>query len=444
MRPCSQTDPNWPYALTREAYDEQLEQEYPVIPLKAGAGPSWDDEIMYGVVGEMVRKIAVYNEAHPAGIYLDFLVSLGSAFGRDPYFNIGATRHSTNEFVVRVGETSKSRKGTGREEVNRVLSMIDHNWYTKCVASGFGSGEAVIYNIRDSEWKPVKKRNNTFENVLVPGVDDKRLMIREGELASVFQLASKKDSRLAIILRDGWDSLPMNNKVKGSTGGINNSASVQFPHVSASADTTRDELISTMPQGADTNGFANRFLYCYVYRTKMCPQSGPLLDLNIEIEQLARAISMAKGAGCVGMTPAARKLWSRMYQTLEEESNIGDPRTRSLLARAPAHVRRLALILCLLDEPEALGGFQVEVEHLRAAKAIWDYCAESTRFVFGGTTREQIAIRDWLQKVGPKTASEIREQLFHRNKKAEWVRHQVNALIGAGKASLDGDKITAK
>lgn len=438
-------DPNWQYALTREEYDEQLEKEYPVIPLKIGPGPSWDDEIMYGVVGEMVRKIAVYNEAHPAGIYLDFLVSLGSIIGHDPYFNVNSTRHCTNEFLARVGDTSKSRKGTGREEVNRVLSMIDPRWFTECSASGFGSAEAIIYNIRDDAVKQVRKqRSNTFENVPIQGVKDKRLMIREGELASVFQLAGKRESRADIVLRDGWDSVPLNNKVKGNTNGINNSASVQHPHISISADTTRHELMSKMPPGADSNGFGNRFLYCYVTRVKMCPQGGPIPDLIEEVERLGRAIALARCAGCVGLSTAARKLWGRMYQKLEEESSIGSTLACSMMARGPAHVRRLALILCLLDEPEAVGGFQVEVEHLRAAKAIWDYCAESTRFIFGGLTREQQSIHDWLTRIGSKTVSEITQQLFHKNRKVEWVRHQVNALIGANKATADGDKITAK
>ena len=49
------------------------------------------------------------------------------------------------------------------------------------------------------------KKLGTFENVKTPGVDDKRLCIREGELASVFQLASKQESRADIVLRDGWD-----------------------------------------------------------------------------------------------------------------------------------------------------------------------------------------------------------------------------------------------
>lgn len=439
-------DPAWQFAITPEEYEERLNDEFPVIPLKEGPGPSWDDDVLYGVAGSITRKISKYSEAHPAGIYLDLLISLGSVIGHDPYFNFGATRHFTNEFVVRVGDTSKSRKGTGRDEADAALGLVDSLWKQRCIASGFGSAEAIIGLIRDDAWKQVKKpRTNEMEYMNVPGNADKRLMIREGEFASICKLATKPESRADIVLRDGWDGKPLHNTVKGMTNGINNSASVQHPHISISADTTRTELAMRMPPGADQNGFGNRFLYCFVRRVQMClsPDGGPRPDLMAEIDHLARAISEARKAGCVGMSAAARKLWLRMYPKLEADAELGSPLACAMMARAPAHVRRLALILCLLDEPPAVGGFQVEVEHLRAAKAIWDYCAESTRFIFGGLTRGQIEIHDWLLRHGPKTTAEIREQLFHRNKKAEWIRYQINALIGANKAKLNGGKIVA-
>jgi len=433
-------DPTWEYAITREEYEAQLENEFPVLPLKLSSGPTWEDDIMYGIAGDIVRKASEFCEAHPAGMYLDVIVSFGNMIGREPYFNVSSTQHHSNEFMVRVGDTAVSRKGTGRDAVNEVLKMVDPAWYSSRVMSGFGSSEAIINEIRDDSVQSVRKRkNNTFESLLVPGVQDKRLMIREGELASIFQLAGRPESRADVVLRDGWDGHALRNLVKGKSDGLSNSNSCQFPHVSISADTTRDELIRKMPSGAESNGFGNRFLYCYVQRVKLCANGGPPINWAPELQRLHAALSFARDLQYIGMQTSARVLWSRMYSEIEKEMASMFGLAASMTARAAAHVRRLALILCLLDGQDV-----IEATHLRAAKRIWDYCQDSTRYIFGGLTKDQEIILSWLRSHAPVTVSEIANQLFQRHKKVDWVRLHINALIRAGKVELKGEQIVVK
>ena len=432
-------DPDWEFDIAPKEYEHQMENEFPVLPLKPGHGPTWDDDIMYGIAGDIVRKAAEYCEAHPAGMYLDILVSFGNLVGRDPYFNVSSTSHFANEFMVRVGESSVSRKGTGRDVVNEVLKMIDPQWYSACVLSGFGSAEAIINVIRDDSIQSIRKKNNSFEDILVPGVKDKRLMIREGELASIFQLAGKPESRADVVLRDGWDSKPLNNVVKGKTNGLSNSNACQYPHLSISADTTKQELIRKMPAGAESNGFGNRFLYCYVRRVKYCPNGGPSIDWRPELMRLNEALRNARELKYVGMQGSTRTLWGRMYMEIQKEAAALSGIVASMTARAEPHVRRLALILCLLDGKDA-----VETYHLHAAKKIWDYCQDSTRYIFGGLTKDQESILSWLRTSGPVTITQITQQLFYKNRKAGWVRLQVNALIATGKIELKEDKVVAK
>jgi len=111
----------------------------------------------------------------------------------------------------------------------------------------------------------------------------------------------------------------------------------------------------------------------------------------------------------------------------------------AMTARAAAHVRRLALILCLMDNKDI-----VETYHLHAAKKIWDYCADSVRYIFGGLTRDQEVILAWLQMNGPSTLPQITQKLFHKNRKSGWVRLQVNGLIEAGRAELKGEQVVVK
>jgi hypothetical protein len=75
------------------------------------------------------------------------------------------------------------------------------------------------------------------------------------------------------------------------------------------------------------------------------------------------------------------------------------------------HVSRLYPTYALTD-----GGSVVEVDHLRAAIALWDFSARCVNHIFGGTTGDLIADRV-LQELalGPLTRWEIHDQVFCRN-----------------------------
>lgn len=432
------------YALSQEEIEKEFEKDFPVIPLIEQAGPEWSDDVMYGVCGDIIRKASAYCEAHPAGMYLDLLVAVGNIIGRGPYFNITKTRHYTNEFLVRVGSTADSRKGTGRDVVDDILKLVDANWHRDRIMSGFGSAEAIINELRDPREQQVvdKKTLTGFRSVTAPGIDDKRLCIREGEVASVFQLAAKKESRADIVLRDGWDSKPLRNLVKGrSKDGLSNSNSCIEPHISISGDTTRSELLRKMPDGSAENGFGNRFLYCYVYRTKLCPNGGPEIAWGPEITRLYQAIQWAKDLAYVPLTKRAEMVWGRMYMELDEAGNKLPGLAGAMTARSAAHIRRLALIYALLDEYDV-----VDTQHLQAAERMWNYCRESARYIFLGTTTEQDRIHRYLEVNGPATLPQIRRGLFHDHKKADWVKSQVAGLVADKTSQVvrDGDRFLVK
>ena len=423
------------YKLTEEEYESELDKEYPVIPLAEQAGPSWDDNILYGPAGELVKKASQYNEAHPAGMLADFVVAFGNMIGRGPYFNINSTHHYTNEFLARVGDSSYSRKGGGRDAIDEPLKIIAKDWYLGRVVSGFGSSEAIVHSVRDTRIQKVfQKKKNRYEDVVTPGVDDKRLCIREPELASIFVLAGKAESRADIVLREGWDSKPLRNIVKGATEGINNSAFCMEPHISISGDTTRHELVSKLPKGADENGFGNRFLYCYVYRVKLCPNGGPDLDWSQEIPYFYEALQFAQAQKYVPLSAAAKKVWIRMYTEIENNHLPGQ--AGKMTSRAAAHIRRLALIYAMLDKSEV-----VESRHLQAARKLWNYCEESARYIFNKYTREHLGILLFVEKQGETNLTEIREEFFHRNKRAGWIRAQVVELAKGGFVTLTGDVV---
>src|SRR5467141_417075 len=222
------------------------------------------------------------------------------------------------------------------------------------IESGFGSGEAIINRVRDTVVEAkLNHRTGKFENTTIPGVTDKRLCIREGELASIFVLAGKPDARADIVMRDGWDGKPLRNVVKGkSREGFSNSAKCEEPHLSISGDTTIHELRQKMPVGADENGFGNRFLYVYVHRVKLCPQGSPESDWTQEIRDFQEVVQFARTVKHVSMSKRARQWWNDNYSRFEQQGPDG--LAGKMTTRAAAHIRRLAMLYALIDLTEEI------------------------------------------------------------------------------------------
>jgi hypothetical protein len=97
-----------------------------------------------------------------------------------------------------------------------------------------------------------------------------------------------------------------------------------------------------------------------------------------------------------------------------------------MMARAEAHVLRLSMIYALLDCSET-----IEVVHLQAAIAFWDYAASSARYVFGSTLGDKIADRilDELRIVHPGwlTRNQLRD-LFSRHEPADRIKTALDSL----------------
>ena len=94
------------------------------------------------------------------------------------------------------------------------------------------------------------------------------------------------------------------------------------------------------------------------------------------------------GVGHIPRTEAAERIWCTLYL---DEAGLAARRPGllgALLARGPAHITRLALLFALLAKARA-----VDVDHLTAACAWWDYCVASTEIIFADRTGNDTADR---------------------------------------------------
>jgi len=388
--------------------------------------PPLNEKMFYGLAGAIIKKLEPCTESHPAGLLVELLVSFGNVIGRSAYFQIEDTRHYTNEFMVAVGESSRARKGTGKNRIRAIMNLVDPEWLMKRNKSGIGSGEIIIHLIRDPrEMWVVDKKTGVGSYVMSDrGIDDKRLCASMGEFQSILAACNRADSQMSVVMRDGWDGLPLHNLVKTDP------ASCEKGHLSLMADTTRADLSVSLNQADRNNGFANRFLWVYVYRTKLLPEGGGEMDWTAEAPQLQEAVEFGQRTRRMFMDESARKMWSRtLYPRLEREipGIIG-----AITGRASAHTLRLAMLYALLDKSD-----HIRVEHLEAAATLWQYCEDSVQAIFGDLlSPEQTKIVEFLTAHGPSNKKRLIHECFKGNRRADQIQNDLDVLNSREKITV--------
>jgi hypothetical protein len=201
-----------------------------------------------------VAKIAPNTEADPAAILVQLLVCCGALIGRDAYFQVEATRHHPNEFVVLVGDSAKARKGSSFDHVARLLSHADPA-FTARLTTGLSSGEGLIWAVRDPQGPD-------------PGAVDKRLLVIEPEFATVLKSTGRELSTLSPTLRSAWDGRPLALLTRTAP------ARATEAHISIIGHITQTELRRHTTTVEIANGFLNRFIFAAVRRVRLLPEGG--------------------------------------------------------------------------------------------------------------------------------------------------------------------------
>ena len=205
-------------------------------------------------------------------------------------------------------------------------------------------------------------------------------------------------------------------------------------HISIIGHITVDELRARINRTELANGFANRFLFVLSRRSKVLPFGGSLTDSEILLlgEKLTVILEKAKTVGRVSMTGKARLKWAAVYPvwSAAKRGLLG-----TIIARAEAQTIRLALIYTLLD-----GSDQIDLPHLEAALAVWEYCELSAVHIFGRAIGDPVAdeIERALQHVGAAgmTRTAIRD-MFSRNRSGDRIGAALQLLMTMGRARFE-------
>lgn len=360
--------------------------EIDVIPLPEP--PPWpriDPDAFFGLIGDIVYTIEPQTEADPVALLVSLLTFIGNNIGRTPYFQVEGSKHHVNLFATLVGQSAKGRKGVSEE---RALSLFDdHDPWKECnMTAGLSSGEGLIWAVRDpiEEVEAIKEHGEIvrYESVIKdPGVEDKRLMVVESEFAQVLRVLRREGNTLSPLIRQAWDKGTINSLTKNSR------AKATDAHISILAHITQPELTKYLGDTDCFNGFANRFLWVLVKRSKLLPDGGQDLDLQPLRQRLVNALAEARKVTQMKRSPQASKLWREVYADLSQERHglYG-----AVTARAEAQTLRLSMLYALLD-----GSPVIDVPHLKAALALWRYCDESASIIFA---QEDAEIEDPLER----------------------------------------------
>ena len=376
-----------------------------------------------GLAGEIAAAIEPHSESDPLAVLTQLLVCFGSVIGRGAHYAVEATKHHGNEFLLLVGPTAKGRKGTAWDHVHRLFAEIDSEWATQRIVSGLSSGEGLIWSVRDPDSATRSRGREREEREQT----DERLLVLETEFASVLKTVARDGNTLSPVVRCAWDAKPLQALTKNSPARATNAHVAIVGHIPA------DELVKLLTATEAANGFLNRYIVCLVRRSKLLPDGGRIDQVEWEplLSRLHAAVGAARQAGRLTFDEAARRRWWDLYATLSEPT---DGLAGTICARAEAHVVRLALLYALLDQAQ-----QIQLPHLEAALALWDYAERSARWVFGDSLGDPLAdeiYRALLDEPDGLTRSQLRD-LFSRNRRSKDIGHALQRLAASGRIQAE-------
>jgi hypothetical protein len=416
--------PGMPEILTRWwgwAVSVEPHPEYAVKSLVRDAPwPKLGEAAYHGLPGKIVKAVEPHTEADPVAVLVNLLAAFGNAAGKGAYLKVGADTHHLKINAVLVGETSKGRKGTSWGYPKQFMHAVDPSWADNRVLAGLSSGEGFIYAVRDE----VKGRDkNGKETIVVEGVLDKRLMIVEGEFAGVLKVMGREGNTLSPVIRQAWEDGTLQTLTK------NNPMRATEAHVSIIGHVTKTELLRHLNQTETANGFANRFLFVMVKRSKELPfGGGPIAAGEGLMRRLNDALDFAKNAGEITWGDSAKETWRKVYGPLSG----GKPGLLGVVTgRAEAQVMRIAAVYAVMDHSNT-----IEKEHLKAALAIWNYAESSASYIFGDATGDAVADRIMeALRANPDglTRTDIRN-LFKNNQNGNRIEQALALLLKVGRA----------
>ncbi len=344
--------------------------------------PEWpipDQAVFLGFAGRFVELATRDSEADPIAVLMTLFVRFGAEVyqhdeDKGAYCFVGNTKHPPCIFVVVIGDSAKARKGVSTSPVTALfdrntcnetkLQELDLPPPAKVSGGPLSSGEGLGYQFHLMS----KDKDNS----------DRRLFIQDEEFASALACCNRQGNTLSMAVRTFWDGKPYSPLTK------NDPVEVDRAHLCILSHITQDELKSKMTSLQISNGFGNRFLWVCARRTKEVPLPRPMPQDELSSLQLElwKLVQKAQNLSEITMTPEGERRWCDIYPKLTKAYSgmFG-----AITARSEPQTLRLALIYALLD-----GKDKINENHINSAYALWQYCSDSAKYLFGGNSTDPL------------------------------------------------------
>lgn len=412
-----------------------------ILPRGAFLRPALPDAALHGLPGDVTRGLAEVSDADPAAILLTFLAMLGNAAGAEPHITVGGQPQPGRLFVLIVGDAATGRKGTALALVQSLFDEAEPEWSSSCLMTGAQSGEAIVSRVADDlAWLS----------------SDRRLLIVEPEYGRLLERMA--GSTLSPILRRAWDGSALAAERVRSRQSLRASNA----HISMIGQITPAELIRHYPKLSAGNGLESRCLYAYVSRQQR--EVSPFGSVKISAglaKRVQSAINSSRLSALEIADPLSRELCWRRNLLPSVTMQFGDDLEQNwrkiregmpqvnrdlgaMFDRDFTHVIRLAILYALADESAVLG-----MEHIRAATALWTYCARSAEVIFslpagnapsGVDPKRRAQVWDALYRAYPAwlSTTQLSEGVFSNNvsKARVDVTGITESLVADGRAEM--------
>lgn len=397
--------------------------------VNASGIPEWpipDPAMFEGFAGEFVNAAVENSEADPVAVLITFLSRFGVEIGRDVY-KYHPEKQPGKINAVLVGASGMARKGTSAIPVKELFNFeSSSSWKIAATSNGpLSSGEGIIEAVKDPEmaWLVNKETSENEWVVKTPGVDDKRLLVIEGEFANALDSMQRKGNTLSNIIRCMYDG----NKLAPMTK--RNKISATDHHVAIVAHVTQDELMKKLARTECYNGFVNRFLWMCVRRGEPCafPTIMEAEVLGNYRKRLLKILHWSEDhRGAFEFSQNAAELWEEKYLQI---TDLDEGIMSQILSRGATHTIRLSLIYAVLDCSE-----KIRQRHLERALAVWLYATDSARYVFGELDESKYsrkilsALKD---EPGGLTSTQI-HRVFGNHVDNKLMRNELGILMESG------------
>lgn len=348
-------------------------------PRSAGAPTDSEDlgrdPAFAGPLGEYARIAARLTEADPYAVLATTLVAVAAVIGPGPRVRTGTTVQSPVLFALLVAETPKANRGMSWRLGSQLLEAAAPPGWGQ-VVQGLTSPAGLA--------GALTQRRGTGGQ----GDDVHSLLVHEPAFARVLAEARRPSSALPWLLRNAWDSEPL-DKIRHPSA---------RHHVGLVAHITLEQLRAQISLTDASASFLGRFLFVRVRRPPPVPDEGSIpAAATARLAALLRPrLERARTADLMSRDIDGMSFWFGKYGEIAADDPGG--LLGIAVARAAWFITRLSLVYAVANGDE-----QIQPRHLQAALSFWRYCRESAAWALGSGVADSPEQRllDVIRQAGP-------------------------------------------